>query len=838
MKMNRTATIAMVILTACLAAASTCAAGGAKMTINETSAVIENDLLSISVDLAKGTYSGTDKSDGTMMFKDAGFQLDRGTTSQWRKRKKTEYSVQDMGPLADKFGKGRKLRFWHRPSAGTYDPQSFLDITLYEGKPFVVLGWGVKNAFKYDIRVCRGELLFAGRIFQGQQPSREKVLKGGAGAEPNFVEPTWKVDALNSAMLTYIDEKSKRRRTIVAGGLKYEEFLRKVEIQQGVKNFSNEGSYEFERPAPKYRGEQKQLTCTAWDPQGKRVPPGKLWESSDSVYLDFVTKDPFVSLEQYGDAMAVANNADPNKYDFITLCGWAVGALGEGTGLNHSPGLVKQMDVAEASGLTAYTRIALRLEPDYYCYSNYGDTQQGWWDDEHWAKYRSLRPPYETFKKFASALKKQNGITFTYFQCSLPSNDFAVEHPEWMLNNDISRVHVDHAHHRPLIRYDYSDPKFRKYVLAMWKRLKADGVEGIKFDYPETAWARYGGFEDKSYTTVSAYRKLFQLCRKGLGSDAYIHERNIGGRTHEAVPRADVTAGIVDLQRVWGDGSYYTPEMGSRIGLRWYKQGKIFRYYPDAKSVVQHGRDKTPLTSVERRTIVTMVGLLSGRFELATSFGKITPEIRHDLTRIFPVLPNGKAFRPVDMLLCEKHPGVYVYDVTDDWKQVIVVNNEKDKPKKMTVPLSGDQASTGSMGCSVEKEYELFDFWNQEYSGAIKGADSLKVELQPFEARVFSVREKKSCPRIIGTSRHVMCGMFEINNEAWKAQDKELSFKAQLLAVEPMKVTISAPPGFKPTGAKAAGAGAEISGGKGVITLLLTPKSKENVEVAVKVSFK
>lgn len=820
----------------CLTSAVAYAAGEPAITITDKSATIENELLAISVDLTKGTYSGTDKSDGTVMFKNASFQLDRGTTSQWR-QKPTDYFAEDMGSFTDKFGEGRKLRFWRKPAAPTYDPDCFLDITLYQGKPSVVLGWGVKNPFKYDLRVCRAELLFDGRMFQGQEPTQEKVLRGGAGAEPNQVESTWMIDALNSAMLTYIDANSKSRRTIVAGGLQYAEFLRQVAFQQGINKFDNAGSYEYERPMPNYKGDQKQMTCTAWDPQGKRIAAGTLWESKDSVYLDFVTKDPFISLEQYGDALAAANNANPNKYDFVTLCGWAVGHLGEGTGLNHSAGLVNQMDAARDCGLTAYTQVALRLEPDFYCYSNQGDTQQGWWDDEHWAKYGALRPPYETFKKFAGALKAQNGITFTYFQGSLPSNDFAVEHPEWMLWNDISRIHVDHAHHKPIIRYDYSDPEFQEYVLTMWKRLRSDGVQGIKFDYPETAWARYGGFEDKSYTTTSAYRKFFQLCREGLGENAYIHERNIGGRTHEATPRTDVTAGIVDLQRVWGDGSHYEPEMGSRIGLRWYKQGKVFRYYPDAKSVTQHGKVKTPLTQEERRTVITMVGLLSGRFELATSFGNITPEIRHDLTRIFPVLPNGKSFRPVDMLLGGEHPSVYVYDVTDDWKQVILVNNDNSQPKEMKVPLSGDQADTGSIGCQADKQYEIFDFWNQKYVGAFKAADTLTVDLQPSETRVYSVREKKDHPRIIGTSRHVMCGMFEISGEEWNAQSKELSFKANLMAVEPLNVTIAVPSGLQAADTKVDGGSATLSQADGVVNLKLMPIGQKNSEATVKLIF-
>jgi len=634
-----------------------------------------------------------------------------------------------------------------------------------------------------------------------------------------------------------VDARTGSRRTIVAGGLKYSEFMRHVAFQEGTGRFRHKGSYEFENPQYVFSGKDRQMTLTVRDPQGKRVLPGALWKSDDTFYLDFATRDPFVSLEQFGDAMALANEAAPNKYDFPTLCGWAVGALGEGTRLNHSPGLVAQMDLAVQSGVLKYTPVALRLEPDYYCYSNFGDTQQGWWDDEHWAKYGSLRPPYETFGKFADAVKRRGGILFTYFQASLPSNDFAQAHPDWMLNNDISRLHMDHAHHRPAVRYDYTDPEFQKYVLAMWKRLHRDGVEGIKFDYPETAWNPYGGFEDTSCTTVSAYRRLFQLCRDGLGPDAYIHERIIGNPTHESVPRTDVCAGIVDLQRVWGDASHFEPKMASRIGLRWYKQGKVFRYYPDSKSLTQHGRDKTPLSTTERRTLLTLVGLLSGRLELATSFGRMTPEILHDLTRIFPVLPNGRAFRPVDMLLDKPHPETYVYDVAEDWKQVILVNNDTREPRAIIAPLSGDQAETGSMGLDADRAYEVFDFWNQEYLGCVKGSQSLSVDLKPLEALVYAVREKREHPRIVGTSRHVMCGMFDVTDEKWDRRDLSLSFQTGIVPGERAIITISLPASFKSVAATAAGAETGIEETNGVMKLSLFPRGNVELVTDVKIDF-
>lgn len=132
-----------------------------------------------------------------------------------------------------------------------------------------------------------------------------------------------------------------------------------------------------------------------------------------------------------------------------------------------------------------------------------------------------------------------------------------------------------------LPKKELTDPGFQAHTLAMWTRLGKQGLEGIKFDYPESAWCKDGGFEDKSYTTTNAYRKVFELCRAGLGSKSYIHERNLG---EYGTPRLDVTAGIADLQRVWGDSSHFEPEMASRMGLRWYKNRSVFGYYPDTLS--------------------------------------------------------------------------------------------------------------------------------------------------------------------------------------------------------------------------------------------------------------
>lgn len=577
------------------------------------SATISNEFVSIDFNLQTGRYLGTDIKQAKTVFTDAHFVLD-GSRSEW-KQPKYEYTWSESA-FSDAFGKGKKLVITHTPLEG-YQLVHSLEITLYEGFPSVVLGFNVTNQFDYPARIQKAALMYEAKLFEGETIENPQLLRGGAGAEVQFVENKLDLDAFNSVMVT--GKVNGSRSTIVAGGLKYNEFLRRIILSS----------------------KDQSITLISEDPQGKYIEPKQTYTSDDTTIIDFTTEDPFVSLENYGLAMRKANDAKPNRYDFPTLCGWLVSnaELGEGKPLNNSVGLVEQTKLAKDAGLMKYTPIAVRLEPDYYCYDDFGDTPQGWWDNEHWSSfpsagwpdYPSLMKPYDTFGTFSKAVKDLGGIVFTYFQMSMPSNDFAATHPEWMLNNDISMLHAEHPHHMPFVKYDYTDKGFQEYVLNMWKRLGSEGVAGIKFDYPESAWAKDGGFEDKTYTTTSAYRKAFELSREGLGPDAFLHERNLG---EYETPMLDVTAGIVDLQRVWWDSSDYEPEMASRMGLRWYKNRSVFNYYPDGKSLF-YPESKEPLPQNVRRTILTQIGLLSGKIGTGNV---VWQHDRRDETRCNPTI--------------------------------------------------------------------------------------------------------------------------------------------------------------------------------------------------------
>jgi hypothetical protein len=388
-----------------------------------------------------------------------------------------------------------------------------------------------------------------------------------------------------------------------------------------------------------------------------------------------------------------------------------------------------------------------------------------------------------------------------------------------MLHNDITRLHSEHRHHQPFVRCDFTDPAFQAHTLAMWKRLGAQGLGGIKFDYPETAWITNGGFEDPTYTTTAAYRKVFELCRAGLGEKAFIHERNLG---ESLAPMLDVTAGIVDLQRVWLDSSHFEPEMASRIGLRWYKARSVFSYYPDGKSFKKMDVDA-------RRTMLSQVGLISGRLELGTSFGRMTAEEQHDLTRLYPILSGTRSFRPVDMLVQGRSdPSVYVYPINPDWSQIILCNNH-DAAYTVSAPISGDQADTGSLGQDPAASYYLYDFWNDQFIGEFRGDQTIEQTLKPQQALTYSLHRKKDHPQFLSTNRHIMQGFVDLTDVKWNAESTTYSGTAKVIAGEPFVITI-ANNGFSPKTTTASQGTAQLSPHNEEITRL-TITSDSTAEV-------
>jgi len=709
--------------------------------------ILSNKIVSLAFNMSDGTYSITDVKTGQLMLDQASLMADSwGSSNGMRFTGKQE-------DFTDSLGNGRRLLVEMEQLGNRAIPVYLFSFALYEGRGGIVMGFGMRNTMGSGARLMKAAPMVHGRLLAGKPLAEPLTLNGAAGADVPRVEKGLNRACPNSLLLTCIAEG--KRFSLVWGGLANKEFGKWVALREG------------------------KIDLRAEDPVGRLVDPGETYISGDMFYLDVTQPDPFIALETYGLAMRTANHARPNRYDFPTLCGWAVGALSGLGNINNSVALIAELELGQKAGITKYTKVGIRLEPDTYCYQD-GNTEQGWWDDAHWSKYGHLVAPYETFAKWCAALKERDGIPFTYFQVGLPSDDYAQAFPGYMLFNDITRLNVKHPHHQPLVTFDYTDPDFREHVLATWRRLKNDGMTGIKFDYPETGWRPEGGFENKYATTAFAYREVFRLCREGLGPEAFIHERNLGetGR-----PMLDVTAGLVDMQRVWGDSNEYVPGMVTTCGLRWYKNRVVFNYYPDSKAV----HNRTPKV---RQSLLTMIFLTSGRLELATSFRLFTPEILHDVSRIYPLYREPRSARPLDAFTGVPDPRIYDLELTPDWHQVALFNPDTASASMVSVALSGEHVD-GAIGLDPAASYYVYEFWSDSLVGRFSGRAKVEKYLGPTHCAMLSIRKVQPNPQVLSTNRHVLQGWVDLSNIQWNSSGHYLSGVASVIGGEPFKIVVA-----------------------------------------------
>ena len=753
--------------------------------------VLANEKVMLTIDLEQRLLSVTNVVTKEVMLDNAfmaadGWGRDRksGKPDAW-KGWELSYTQERV---ADAFGNGQRVVVTLSNPKRPTTPSYLFRYTLYENNGVVFMGFGLQNTHDFGIRLMDSAPMTGANLFSGKSVEQVLTLNGSAGAEAAKVQTGLSRESANSLMLTCL--KDGQRRTVVWGGLANQDFGKWASLRNGAIEFM------------------------AKDPVGRLVDAGQTYWAADNFYLDVITADPFVAQEQYGRAMRLANHANPNVYDFPVLCGWSVGAMSKLPGINNSVKLIGELEAAQKAGVTKYTKVGIRLEPDTYCYKD-GNTEQGWWDDAHWGQYGHLVPPFDTFAKWCSAIRDRDGIPYTYFQVGLPSDDYARAFPGHMLFNDISRLQVFHRHHQPLVSFDYTDPDFQKHMLAVWTRLRQDGIRGIKFDYPETGWRPEGGFENRHATTAFAYRESFRLCREGLGADAFIDERNLG---ESGRPCLDVTAGLVDTQRNWTDANTFVPAMVSIGGLRWYKNRTVFNYFPDTKTVHD-------CTKEMRQSMLTMIFLTSGRIDLATSFTLFTPEIVHDFSRIYPAYREPFSARPLDAFTGVKDPQVYDLELTADWHQVALYNTST-MTGLVEVALSGDRVTAGAIGLDPAASYYVYDFWSDSLVGKFPGTASIGKNLAPSHCAMLSIRKVQLNPQVLSTNRHVLQGWVDLADVKWDAAAKKLSGVAKVIGDEPFRIVLAGN-GRKPLRAKAGDAHVKLephSAGGGLTTLVLERK--------------
>ena len=672
-------------------------------------------------------------------------------------------------------------------------------VTLYNDRDFIVFQMGVDNDTDKPYRLMSFHPLICEQVYSGKNVRENyRVLDGNGGGSPTWVTDTVKITSFNNLLARFGD--LKKPEIIVAGGLSYHEFEKFVRFSTSEKSM--------------------QIDLFSEDPVGRLIDKGQRVLLDEKFYLCFKNANPFEALEKYADALKKTQQIDLRYYDFPTECLWYAAQFNrvpERGNFNHSKGAVEEMDYAIKSGITRYTKVAIRLVPDDYGHNN----EQGWWDDDHWRNYGHYVEPYLTTESWTQALINRGGYPFTYMQSGRRSEDFVKRHPDWMLFNDPYRPIIGERRwtqestypnpfsdgygksDRGLWSYDFTDPDFSNHMLQVYDRLKKAGIKGIFYDYPEiTSWAYEGGFENPYATTAWAYRRMFGLAREGLGNDVLVQERNI-------VRGSDITLGLVSSQRIWGDTDLITPEMVTFGGLRWYKNRVVVNYDMDSKSLIKavpvtqnHNLTK-PVPEAYNdgvRAILTMCYVASARFLLGDSFSQLTTDHVRDMSRTFPYHTTPQSARPIDAFdKGVKYPRIYDFEVNPSWHQLTLYNDHADsfqtENNDFTVGLS-KSLNEGGLGLDQERQYYAYDFWNNRLIGIINGNEPLRQTLRPGEARMISLHAKEPFPQFISTNRHLMQGYIDLKDVRWNSANKTLYGTASVVEGDTYVIVI-ATNGFK-----------------------------------------
>ncbi len=746
---------------------------------------IENRFVRIRFDPKSGTYGAVDKRDGREVLSATALRM-----NDWRSSDADCTHRGTITKVKGVFGEGRELTV---QSSVAGKPTLILTLRLYDRRGFIVAGAGLRNTTKEDIQLKTFSPV-AGRLFPKIETMENlSFLEGNSGGVNTLVRHETPVKCNNNVLMTFGREG--RTRSLVLGGLTYADFQKRASIAS-----SHEGLIE------------------AFDPVGKRVAPGATYLSKDLCYIDFTTNNPFEALEAYGRAVHDAMNVRINYYTFPSICMWYISVRhfgGETSSVNDTPGGVREMERIAKSGFLRYSPVAIRLVPDNYEANN----EQGWWDEAHWQKYGRkescivegghYKPPYETSAKWCKAITDRGGIPTTYFQPGVRSKDYAEAFPGHMLFNEPHRYRLTADGKRQREphgigwkynimyqeSYDYTDPDFLRHMREVYSNLGKSGMKGIFFDYPNQAFPALGGMEDGNSTAAAAYRTVYRLARDGLGPVCYLQERLAWG--------SDLATGLVDSQRTEGDNNVLRANAVRKAGLRWYKNRLLVNYDMDGKALIVTGRKQEKTISAEqRRAVLTMSYTVTGRFLATESFGRMSPDVLHDLSRTIPYHPSPLTARPVDAFV-RKIPAIYDFAISDKWHQLVLYNYDEKAEKTVKVRLAGDTAF-GAIGLDPNRSFYVYDFWNDRFVGKIVGAKSLAQTLRPGEARVLGIHAVEDHPQWIATDRHVMQGYTDLTvKPKWDGRARTLSGTSKLVAGEPYRVILVGN-GLTPVGATVA----------------------------------
>ncbi|MHA1680064.1 MAG: glycoside hydrolase family 36 protein [Promethearchaeota archaeon] len=404
-----------------------------------------------------------------------------------------------------------------------------------------------------------------------------------------------------------------------------------------------------------------------------------------------------------------------------------------------------------------------------------GNRTYGDWEARRDRFPHGLKPVFDKIH----ALGMKTGLWIRPFEISLNSKIYK-EHPEWGLEWEESFPMKSKAE-KPL---DVSRVDVQNWLKGLFLKFKNYfGVEWIKTDFTYNILGGKG-FQDETMTAVEAMVKGFSIIREAVGPEIFL--TGIGGPClfHYGLVNAERLT--LDVQPGWGkDGEMMPIEQGIKpnsriIARRYYLHNRVWFTHCDVLQFRQ------PLKRNEYLVQATVIALAGGVFKVGEKFTNLLPEHFDVISKMLPIYrpEEGRGMRPIDLFSSE-YPEVWDLLVDDpnnglgeyhvvglfNWGENVVLGQEiPPEPRRIHLDFK-------SLGLVQEKEYVVFEFWEECFKGSF--TNFYEPEIEPRHVELVVLRENLWRPQFISSNRHITQGATDILSTFWDPVNMNLEIKAR-----------------------------------------------------------
>lgn len=430
------------------------------------------------------------------------------------------------------------------------------------------------------------------------------------------------------------------------------------------------------------------------------------------------------------------------------------------------------------------------------------------------------------------------GLWVNAYGANYPRGEFMDKYPEnWFLHDENGKVFgACCTADSTVAKLDFSNPEvFEKHLKPLFKTYVDDwGIEYLK-DAGHGEWM-YTYVEnrervfDPSVDVVEAYWRVQAIIRDIMGPKNWV----MGCDAEGGADKYCLGFGIFDsafnirddVYAVW-EQYVWAPAMGTKMHLATifctnYLNDIVIYNDPDATMI------RPPLTTDEAINNVTTTVLSGQSYTISDfmsqptkerikemlahshgSWGKEFPHLIKKLSdnrvELYKKTMPTMDITPIDLFpyrskagyapLPDGYPDVDNLPRALDLKvnaasgvyDVVAIYNWLDELDTKVISFGED------LGLDPEKEYLIFDFWNQELEGIFK--EKIHSEVPPHGVRVFVVRSLPNRPQLLATSRHIT-GAFSIEAVNWDKSKFTLSGTSKTVPDDAYSLFIYLPKGF------------------------------------------